>query len=464
MLKRLLVIAAGLASASNVCAYDLKFAGTDYGKLIGVAKAMTILSAEDNGWDPSTGTSYSVMGKYISPSFDGFRLTAAAYLNGDLFGLTDFEPDPDERTARGMFVADEGQHKGQLTEINLTFKSKQLYAFAGRAPLDTPLTKITYNHVPNSYTALQVGAKPFAGWDLSLGQITQMSFGSRAMTDWGLIGEGTGTGGTSQQPNRRGLGQVKFLSTSEIALGPTARSTSGITAFSLGYSGLPYDTKLQLWNYFVHDISNDLYFDASAKVPIKDLKLELGFQWLHQDDVGDGPKGITGPVALRANFGSGELDFDMIGLKAGLVGKKWSFHGVYNSSSGDTAYLNSYGGDPAYTSTIFSRNAYRQDVDAWGLRFKYKIMKGLVFSAQYVDYGKSETLGVIPGFTQAAEPTSDASEWDLVLTWKPKQLKGLVVRTFYANRTSEYDDFMRPDGRKADATMSHWRLILAYKL
>lgn len=457
------MLAAGLASATNICAYDLDIAGKDYGKLIGVAKVMSILSAKDNGWDPSTGNSYSVMGKYVSPAFGGFRVTGAAYLNGDLFNSTDFEPDADARTGRGLFVADEGQHKGQLTEINATFQGERIYAFAGRAPLDTPLTKNSYNHVPNSYTALRVGAKPLAGLDVSLGQITQMSFGSRAMTDWGFIGEGTGSGGASQQPNRTGLGQVKFLPTSEIALGPTARRTNGITAASVGYSGLPYDIQLRLWDYYVHDISNNLYFEATAKIPIQSFKLDLGFQWLHQDDVGDGPKGITGPVALRENFGSGELDFDMLGLKAGLIGKKWSFYGVYNQSSGDTAFLNSYGGDPAYTSTIFSRNAFRQDVDAWALRFKYTFIKGLVFTAQYADYGKSETLGVIPRFTQAAVPTSDATELDLVLTWKPKQVKGLAVKTFYVNRTSEYNDFVRPDGEKADATMSHWRLILAYK-
>jgi hypothetical protein len=135
---------------------------------------------------------------------------------------------------------------------------------------------------------------------------------------------------------------------------------------------------------------------------------------------------------------------------------------MYNHSSGDTAFLSAYGGDPAYTSTLFSRNAYRKDVDAWGVKATYKIMPGLVFAAQYADYGKSDTLGIIPNFTQAARPTSDATELDLILTWKPKQVKGLMLRTFYVYRTSEYDDFVRPDGRKADANMSHWRLVAAY--
>jgi hypothetical protein len=83
--------------------------------------------------------------------------------------------------------------------------------------------------------------------------------------------------------------------------------------------------------------------------------------------------------------------------------------------------------------------------------------------AAYFDYGKSETIGAVPNVTPAAAPTSNADELDLVLTYKPKQVKGLTIRTFYVARTSEYDDFVNPrTGTKADATMSHWRLIATY--
>jgi len=151
----------------------------------------------------------------------------------------------------------------------------------------------------------------------------------------------------------------------------------------------------------------------------------------------------------------GDLDFDLFGLKAGVGGKGWSVWGAFNSSSGDTAFLNAWGGDPAYTSTIFSRNAYRENVDAWGIGFKYKIMPGLVFVAKHMRYGKSDTLGFGP---RRVQPQDDADETNLVLTWKPKQVKGLMLRTFYANRTSEYDG-----AGGVDRTQSHWRVIAAYK-
>jgi hypothetical protein len=320
--------------------------------------------------------------------------------------------------------------------------------------------------VPTAYTGLRVGAKPIDGLEISLGQVTQMSFGSRAMTDFGLIGEATGTAGAAQLPNQNGLGQAEFLNLGQIALGPDAGDIAGLTILSASYSGLP-GTKVSLWNFYTDDIANSVYLDIDAKIPMRDMKLDLGAQYLRQDDVGDGTASIHGAsnAAIRANFGDGELDYNLFGIKAGVIGpkKKWTAHAMYNTSSGDTAFFNAFGGDPAYTSSIFSRNAYRRDVDAWGVRASYAILPELRFVAGWFDYGKSKTLGAVPNIAPLARPTSNATELDLVLSYKPKQVKGLEVKTFYVNRVSEYDGYVNPaNGRKADASMSHWRLILSY--
>ncbi|MCF7984947.1 MAG: hypothetical protein K9L70_11130, partial [Thiohalocapsa sp.] len=236
MLRKLFIAGVGLTAAGSAVALDLNYAGTDYGTFIGRVRAMSILAAEENGWDPSSGNSYSLMGRYISPTWNGFSFAAAAYLNGDIFGTTDFDPEVGkERTARGMFLADEGEQKGQLNAVGVTYRSENVYAFAGRDQIDTPLTKNTYNHVPNSYTALRVGAKPIKGLDISLSQITQMSFGTRAMTDFGFIGEATGTAGAAQLPSQDGLGQAEFLNLGQIALGPNADDIAGLTVASVVY-------------------------------------------------------------------------------------------------------------------------------------------------------------------------------------------------------------------------------------
>ncbi len=468
MRRQIRIVTVGLSvglGATGVGAYELRLQGNDYGELTGRIRAMSILSAANNGWDPSSGESYSVMAGYKSPVWNGFRFNAAGYLNGDIFNSTDFRPKVGKaRTARGMFLNDTGAQQGQLTNVNLSFGDKQLYAFAGRGQLATPLTTMAYNHVPNAYTLLRVGAKPIEGLDISLGQVTQMSWGTRAMTDWGLVGEATGTAGVAQAPNQAGLGQARFFNLGQIALGPRADNTAGMTIASIRYAGLPHTT-LSLWNYHVPDLANNVYVEADAKIPLHEVKLDLGAQYLRQDDVGSGTRGIQGGPAIQANFGDGDLDYRLFGLKAGLIGpkNKWTAHVMWNQSDGDTAFFNAFGGDPAFTSSIFSGNAYRKDVNAWGLRASYQIMPGLRFMAGYFDYGQSKTIGAVPNVTPSALPTSNASELDLSLTYRPQQVKGLAIRTFYVNRTSEYDGFVNPrTGNQADATMNHWRLIATY--
>lgn len=436
---RTLCLATCLAIPSVTLGLELKSEGNDYGNIDFLAKAMAVVTAKDNGYDPNDGKSYLLKAKYTTPDFNGLKGAAGLYVNGDLFDLTDFGT---ERVARGMFVTDNGAAKGQLGEIYARYDNDRINAFGGRMMLDTPLTNIAYSNIPNFYTAFGVGAKAMDDLELGLTQITQMSFGSRSMTDFGLIGEATGTAGAAVRPNAPGLGQATFHNLGKIAAGPAAPDTDGITAISVEYGGIE-NTKLRLWDYYAHDVANNVYFDVDSKIPLQGLKALAGFQYLNQKDTGD---------RLRGN-----LDFSMFGLKAGVAGKGWSAWGAFNSSSGDTAMLNAWGGDPAYTSTIFSRNAYRENVDAWGLGVKYKIMKNLTFVAKHMRYSQSDTAG----FGGAALPQDDANETDLVLIWKPKEVKGLMLKTFYANRTSEYDGI--PAGGAVDKTQSHWRVIAAYK-
>jgi hypothetical protein len=270
-----------------------------------------------------------------------------------------------------------------------------------------------------------------------------MSFGARAMTDFGLIGEGTGTAGAAVRPNL--IDQAEFHGIDKITLGPNKPdSTNGITVFNAGYNGFK-NLKLALWNYYADDISNNLYAQADYTLPVKSWKLKLGGQYLYQKDVGD-------------NL-AGDLNFRMWGLKAVLAGKGWSVFGAFNHSGGDTKMLNAWGGDPGYTSMIFSRNQYRESVDAFQVGFQYKILKNLMFKAAYSKYKESETdaparvLGA--GSSGFVSPQKDADELDLVLVYKP--VKKWMIKLFYANRTSEYDSV---NGK--DLTQRHTRLVTSY--
>jgi hypothetical protein len=454
----LAVAVAGLLPLS-ASAYDLKFNGNDYGKFSAMAKAMHIVSDAGNGFDPSNGSSYLLKLKYQTPNFGGLRVNLGQYITGDLFGLTDFSPTPgEERLARGMFMNADGDTDYQLGEIFLKYQGEAFDFQIGRGLLDTPLTKNTYSNTPNFYSAAMADVRPMEGLSVGAGLITEMSYGARAATDWGLIGEGTPTGGAARDPREEGSGgisQGKFYEIGELA-GGAGSSTTGIAVLNATYTGVENLT-LAGWNYYADDIANSMYFQADYAIPVKSLKSKLTFsgQYLRQRGTGDEiTVGATGSESVS-------LDYDMFGGKVALGNKRWSVYGAFNSSSGDSYFWNGVGGDPAFTSTIFSRNTYRENVDAWKVGGSFSPMKGVRLMAHYADYGQSDTLGY--GQTPAFTPQSDAKELDLVAVWKPR--KDLTLRAVYVKRTSEYDGTAagpRPPANIADKTQDHFRIIGVY--
>lgn len=78
--------------------------GEGNGKLNVSVKAMSILDAKSNKYDPNDGSSYVLKVKYETPKWNNLKLGVGLYNAGDLLGMTDFGT---ERVARGMFVTDD---------------------------------------------------------------------------------------------------------------------------------------------------------------------------------------------------------------------------------------------------------------------------------------------------------------------------------------------------------------------
>ena len=434
--------------SAPVWAADLQKDGKDMGKVDLSIKAMTILGAKDNGYDPSDGTAYLLKLKYETTDWHKLKLGVGMYTNGDLFNLTDFDLDTNTgRVARGMFVTDNGDEKSQLGELYLDYKPGKYYLYGGRKIYKTPLTTIKYSTMPNFYNVYGASTTVLSKTKFGIAQITDMSFGARSMTDFGLIGEGTRTAGAAIKTSTVGQAEFHDIRTATFGLKDTM-STNGITVVNAEWDPTK-NVKLGLWDYYVDEIVNNIYFEADGTIPLKGKKIKLSGQYLTQSDTG-------------AKL-DGDRDFSLVGLKAGIGNKKWGAFVAYNTSSGDTAMLNAWGGDPAYTSTIFSRNEYRQDVDAYKIGGRFKIVNSLTLKVGYANYGQSKTnapakvLGLNPAdFPNGVAPVTDADELDIVLVWQAQ--KNLMFKLFHANRTSEYNG---TDG--ADFTQAHTRLIGVYK-
>lgn len=418
----LVALSATIALQAQSTAESAIFSG---GEVSGQIKAMHIVNDLNNGYTPNDGSGYLGTLKYVTPELSpGLKFGTAFYVNGDT-GLTRWD-ETGIKTAGGMFVAPKGDESAQLGQAYLEYKSKNLTAKVGRQILDTPLTTIKWSLMPNFYEAAVVGTNLADKTSLTLAHVSRMSYGSRAATDWGLIGEKTGTAGTVKSNT-----QATFHN-----LGTAAGTdkTNGITAANITYSGIK-NFKISLWDYYAHDIANMIYADVKYKIPLsKTLKLCVKAQYLNQKDTGDSL--------------AGDLDYSLYATKVHLGTKKYSAYLAYSVSGDKGAFANPWGSDPSYTSSLFSRNQYRQDVSAYKVGGHYVIMKGLKLMASYANYGQSKTSSAM------GTPTTDATETDIILAYKPA--KEWTLKIFNTIRASEYNT------DAAEKKMNHVRAIASY--
>lgn len=447
-----LSLAAALAGGAMLQAASVDINGYRGGTLDVMFKGMTVIDDEKNKFAPSNGSGYLVKVKYESPDtlLDGLKYGVGVYVNGDA-GLTNWNDNNAaggyDKGAYGMVVDKYGDSKGLLGELYLSYKHEYFDAKLGRQTLDTPLTKIATSLMPNFYEAYMLGTNAIDGLRLTAGHITKMSFGSRAAADAGLIGENTGTagvgfantkfdqftGGTIEQANFYNMGIAAGLN----------KSTSGRSVIGATYTGVK-DLKADLWAYHSDDIANDIYAELGYKIPVSEgMAVNLNAQYLMQKDTGDKL--------------AGERDFNMYGAKVAFGTKKWGAFVAFNSSGNkdngtEGQYFNAWGADPAYTSSIFSRNAYREDVDAYKVGAHYVIMKGLKLMVNYANYGKSNTR--VGGFAAV----DDAYEVDTVVVYKPS--KEWMFRVFNARRVSEANGTSA--GGVLERRQNHYRAIASY--
>lgn len=452
MLKKSSLLAAVVLLASEIFAADVKLDGKDFGEFHTAFKVISVLTDKRNGFAPSNGTAYLLKLKYETPSLlrEGLKLGSGVYVNGDA-GLTKWDENSAERGynkgAYGLVVAPDGEDVGHLGELYVAYKSGIFSTKLGRQELDTPLTKIQISLMPNFYEAYMFGVTLFEDVKLTAGQITRLSYGSRAAADSGIIGENTSTAGAIAaliRPTPGPIAQAEFYNIGTIA---GTQNTDGRGVFGLRYEGLE-DFRADVWFYRSYDIADDFYAHiAYDAVKYAKTKLTLETQYLAQNESG-------------AAF-AGEKDFALYGFKAAFDATSWGVFAASNHSDKGAdpiaaQYFNPWGGDAAFTSTIFSRNAYRSGVDAYKVGGHYVLFKGLRYMLEYASYGKSDaTLGNAAG----KFALTDAYELDNILVYKPS--KEWFFRIFHAYRVSEFDGWAVP-GISSERKMSHVRVIAQY--
>ena len=202
--------------------------------------------------------------------------------------------------------------------------------------------------------------------------------------------------------------ETTFMYMSEAA---GAAQKEPVTLGGITYSGIK-GLRLQLWDYYAHEMWNDIYLRADFNRKLNDnFSLFGNARYLDRRDVGDQ---IIGP-----------LDTYMFGVGGGL-----RTHGVTLTleygKNGNQPILRPWGHDLAVSIQVHV--ADRAEEEAWRPGFAYDFgeigLKGLSGRVVYADFNTPDS-GV------NASPDRDEINFDLQYEFSGS-LQGLIIRVRYA--------------------------------
>lgn len=442
LLSSLMMTATAMADGAKKKA---KVSKLDDGKVHGYTRLHHIFDGEANGFDKNTGSTLGLglkygetFGKYLS-------------IGGEFYGVTETGFNNDEKTValgQGMGESKTDHAIGHVSGVHFTLKNlpgKSKVSWA-RSQFKSPLTKIQITHVPNMYEYVRADTGILGG-NLSLSFISDMAYGSRSAADFGLIGETTGTAGMAVSPFSESATSLKRgdYNTITATTGGLVNS-SGIAV--AGYERNFENLKLNIWDFKVENILNNLYVEVDYKVKLgKGKALVLSGQYLDQDM-------DTTALNKNGNIYGGAF----YGVQAKLKINKLILKAGYNKKDSEGGLYNAWGANPGYTSSIFSRNEYRDGVKSVKATVVYNFSKRLKLMTSMAKYSQSDMLSKTKvagiGYTMTSQQA--ARETDIALIYKPR--KNVMLKLFNANRVSEYNGFVA--GTKTlDRNQNHTRLI-----
>lgn len=440
--------------------------------------------------------------KYQTGALYGLRFGAAFYAAHDT-GLTKEDyltRDGYSHVEQGLRGDDMGNYS-TLGEAYASYHLSNTDITYGRQEFKTPMTESQVTLVPNLFEGTVATIKELPNATITAAHILKMQYGTRTGTEAALTGDGVygitaGAGYGFESPGVSGttgvitpgqgkesfqdMGMAMFGDTiitrnpdGTTKLTPIQRmDTAGVTALGIDYK--LGDLKLRAWDYYAHELYNTIYADAEYKIDAGAAKVTLGAQILKQDDVGDfqnsqgarqlkmlrgvarpGPAADgKGTIIYRTKISEdGSIDALLWGAKAQAEIGDLTIKAAFNKNE-DGHVMNTWGGDPGYTSSQFGRNEYRADTTAYKLGFEYNLQSfvpGLRFMYDVAHYSTDVQTwtGTELSNTISVVRSEDATVHDYSLHYAVPSVKGLWFRLFFVDRENPTRDY----------THNHTRLI-----
>jgi imipenem/basic amino acid-specific outer membrane pore len=362
--------------------------------------------------------------KYETGDLKGLSLGTAFYTTNGLF----LESPRDDYTQNDMtLLGPDNENYSMVGELYAQYKRGNTTFKGGRQKLDTPMAgSDDARMTPNLFEAYLLVNKDVPNTTIVAGHVTKFAQGS-----FGRVYDHTeaNTGPkqilsvTSGYSLINSLDQVgEFVNMGTYTLG---KSTNGVSVLSATYTGID-NLKLQLWDYYAHDIANIIYGEANLNWKCalsSSIKPSAGIQIIKQDDVGDSYAGAIDSLYVAGKVGFQIDNFDL-GFAYSETTKNSASDIVGSGNVGQAnAIITPWGGIPAYTQGMVTRHMFLAGTKAFkvngGYNFK-DLGANLVTSAYYTEFDMDKNSGY------GLERTASEAGFDAI--YYPETVKNLQLR------------------------------------
>jgi len=361
--------------------------------------------------------------KYETGNWNGLSAGTAFYTTNKLDGKSSVIAENDL-----TLFGSNGENETYLGEAYLQYKNGNTAFKAGRQKLDTPMAgSDDARMLPNLFEAYVLSNTDIKDTTLIAAHVTKFAAGTFSNAyNGGVLGVTSGytvvSGNTAEYVG-------KFTNMGEWAIGD---NTSGVTAAGAIYTGIP-GLKLQLWDYYAHDILNAIYAEANYGWSYASgIAPYVGVQWINERDIGSNNADLS--------YELDKIDSDFIAAKVGVKVVNFDLSAaVSHNSKNDDAAINGgtitpWGGMPAYTQGMVSRHQFMAGTNTWKVAGNYD-WKDMGVNLNTGIYYVGFSMDALNGYVANKSWTASESGFDII--YGPQALKSLQLR-FRGNYQRDY--------------------------
>ena len=440
-------IVVGLLGSLNVQAADDLASMFSEGKTSGQIREFSISrSVEDTravAGNDYTRDANAIGGhlKFETAAYNGLSFATALYTTN---GFLNDDPKNDYKKNDPTLLGENNEAFSVLGEAYLAYNYQNTTFKGGRQKLNTPLAGADdVRMLPNLFEAYLLVNTDLPNTTLIAGHITAFAQGTFGRAyNGGVL---AATAGYSARASRDSGDVGSFENMGTYA---TGTSTNGVSVVSATYTGVE-NLKVQLWDYYAHDILNAIYGEASYSWTCllnDNVKPFAAAQFVSQSEVGDKHLGQLSGFYWGAKVGAKVKNFT-----AYLAYSQTSENGA-NDATTKNAIISPWGGMPAYTQGMVTRHIFLAGTKATKLAASYN-WKAFGPDLKTVLYHASYDMAQYNGYTNG-----DAKETGFDFIYKPAAVKNLNLRL----RGNYADDFYVAAANAGTVSWDEYRLIVNY--